>query len=101
MKLEREAVDALGREILDLVQRLRPVIEGSPIPLPGSRGRLAAAISRDLHNAVQALDVAVEELYFQTDSLEAAHLALEVERQPLRSCSRAGLTATSSPIPTA
>jgi PAS domain S-box-containing protein len=81
MKLEREAVDALGREILDLVQRLRPVIEGSPIPLPGSRGRQAAAISRDLHNAVQALDVAVEELYFQTDSLEAAHLALEVERR--------------------
>ncbi len=31
--------------------------------------------------AVEALDAAVEELYFQTDSLEAAHMALEVERR--------------------
>lgn len=79
MKLEREAVDALAREILDLVQRLRPVLNGSPSSWPGSRQ--AAAISRDLAYAVEALDVAVEELYFQTDSLEAAHLALEVERR--------------------
>jgi PAS domain S-box-containing protein len=81
MKLEREAVDALAREILSLIQRLRPVLEGSPRLWPGERTRLAAAMTRDLARAVEALDVAVEELYFQTDSLESAHLALEVERR--------------------
>ena len=81
MKLEREAVDALAREVLDLIQRLRPLLEGTSNSWPGSRGRIAAALARDLGAAVQALDVAVEELYFQTDSLEAAHLALEVERR--------------------
>jgi PAS domain S-box-containing protein len=81
MRLEREAVDALARNVLDLIQRLRPVLEGSPHSWPGGRGRAAASIARDLGAAVQALDVAVEELYFQTDSLEAAHLALEVERR--------------------
>lgn len=81
MKLEREAVDAFAREILDLIQRLRPVLEGSSTSWPRSRSDLAATISRDLRTAVEALDVAVEELYFQTDSLEAAHLALEIERR--------------------
>ena len=81
MRLEREAVDALAHEVLALIQRLQPVLDGSPNSWPGSRGRVAASIARDLGTAVQALDVAVEELYFQTDSLEAAHLALEVERR--------------------
>ena len=81
MRLEREAVDALAREILALIQRLRPVLEGSRTSWPGSRNRLATSISRDLARAVEALDVAVEELYFQTDSLESAHLALDVERR--------------------
>lgn len=81
MKLERGAVDALAREIAGLLERLRPVLEGSGASWPAGRGRLATAISLDLIRAVQALDVAVEELYFQADSLESAHLALEVERR--------------------
>ena len=81
MKLEREAVDAFAREILHLIHRLRPVLEGSSTSWPRSRSDLAVAISRDLATAVEALDFAVEELYFQTDSLEAAHMALEVERR--------------------
>lgn len=81
MNLEREAVDALARDIFHLIQRLRPVIEGRPDAWPRTRGREAAAISRDIASAVRALDVAVEALYYQTDSLEAAHLALEVERR--------------------
>jgi PAS domain S-box-containing protein len=81
MKLEREAVDAFTREILHLIQRLRPVLEGSSTSWPRIRSDLATAISRDLATAVEALDLAVEELYFQTDSLEAAHMALEVERR--------------------
>lgn len=81
MKLEREAVDAFACEVLQLIQRLRPILEGSSTSWPQGRSNLAAAISRDLATAVQALDFAVEELYFQTDSLEVAHMALEVERR--------------------
>ena len=90
MMLERESVDALAREILVLIQRLRPLLEGPPNTWPASRGRAAAALSRDLALAVQALDAAVEELYFQTDSLEAAHLALEVERRAYQELFEAG-----------
>ena len=81
MKLAREAVDGFAREVLDLIRRLRPVLEASPTGWPTARGRLAASISRDLVAAVEALDTAVEELYLQSESLEAAHLALEVERR--------------------
>ena len=81
MKSEREAVDLFARDILNLISRLRPVLEGSPTPWPAGRSRLAADISRDLVKAVAALDVAVEELYFQAESLESAHLALEIERK--------------------
>jgi PAS domain S-box-containing protein len=81
MKHGRETVDAFAREILELIGRLRPVLDDSPTSWPESRGRLAAAISRDLGNAVEALDGAVEELYFQAESLEAAHQALEIERR--------------------
>lgn len=81
MKHGREAVDAFAQEIIQLVQRLRPVLEGSPTVWPETRGRLAAGIARDLSNAVEALDVAVEELYFQAESLESAHQALEIERR--------------------
>jgi PAS domain S-box-containing protein len=81
VKLEREAVDAFAREVLDLIRRLRPVLEGSPSAWPAARGRLAASISRDLVTAVEALDAAVEELYFQTESLESAYVALEIERR--------------------
>ena len=81
MKRGRETVDAFADEILHLIRRLRPLLEGSPTPWPDGRDRLAAAISRDLANAVEALDVAVEELYFQSESLEAAHQALEIERR--------------------
>jgi PAS domain S-box-containing protein len=77
----RETVDAFAGEILQLIRRLRPVLEGSPTSWPDGRGRLAATISRDLANAVEALDVAVEELYFQAESLEAVHQALEIERR--------------------
>jgi PAS domain-containing protein len=62
-------------------KRLRPLLDGSPNAWPGGRGRAAAALSRDLAATVQALDVAVEALYFQADSLEATHMALEVERR--------------------
>ena len=81
MKLEREAVDGFAREILDLIRRLRPVLEASSSTWPAVRGRLAASISRDLVTAVEALDAAVEELYFQTECLESAHAALELERR--------------------
>jgi PAS domain S-box-containing protein len=50
----------------------------------------AADISRDLVKAVAALDVAVEELYFQTESLESAHLALEIERRSYQELSDGG-----------
>jgi PAS domain S-box-containing protein len=81
VKLAREAVDAFAREVLDLTRRLRPVLEDSPTAWPAVRGRLAASISRDLVVAVDALDAAVEALYLQTESLESAHAALEVERR--------------------
>jgi two-component system, cell cycle sensor histidine kinase and response regulator CckA len=81
MKSGRETVDAFAREILQLIIRLRPVLEGSSTSWPVGRGRLAASISRDLATAVEALDAAVEELYFQTESLESAHQALEIERR--------------------
>ena len=81
MKHGREAVEAFAQEILQLVQRLHPVLEGSPTAWPDTRGRLAAAIARDLSTAVEALDVAVEERYFQAESLESAHQALEIERR--------------------
>lgn len=77
----REAVDAFAREVLELIHRLRPVLEASPTAWPAARGRLASSIARDLVTAVQALDAAVEELYFQTESLESAHAALEIERR--------------------
>jgi hypothetical protein len=96
MMLEREAVDALAREILVLIQRLRPQLEGPPNTWPASRGRAAAALSRDLGGAVQALDVAVEALYFQTDGLEAAHMALEVERRAYQELFEAGPVARRS-----
>jgi PAS domain S-box-containing protein len=81
MKSGRETVDQFAREILNLLSRLRPVLEDSGTPWPAARSRLATGISRDLVKAVAALDVAVEELYFQAESLESAHLALEVERK--------------------
>jgi PAS domain S-box-containing protein len=81
VKLARETVDAFAREVLDLIRRLRPVLESSPTAWPAARGRLAATISRDLLTAVEALDAAVEELYLQSETLESAHLALEVERR--------------------
>jgi PAS domain S-box-containing protein len=84
VNLERRAVDGLAQEIRDLVARLRPVIQTGPGAWPRARGQVAAALARDIAAAVQALDVAVEALYFQTDSLEAAHRALEVERRAYR-----------------
>ena len=84
VKLERRAVDGLAQEIRELVARLRPVIQTGPGAWPRARGQVAAGLARDIAAAVQALDVAVEALYFQTDSLEAAHLALEVERRAYR-----------------
>jgi PAS domain S-box-containing protein len=84
VKLEREAVDALARDILELIGRLRPVIQTSTGAWPRTRGQVAARLARDIAAAVRALDVAVEALYFQTESLEAAHLALEVERRAYR-----------------
>jgi len=77
-------VDALARDIQELVGRLRPIIETGPEAWPRARGPVAAGLARDIADAVRALDVAVEALYFQTDSLEAAHLALEVERRAYR-----------------
>lgn len=77
----REAVDAFANEVLQLIRRLRPVIEGSPTVWPNGRGRLATTMARDLAHAVEALDVAVEQLYLQAESLEAAHQALEIERR--------------------
>ena len=81
MKQGRETIDAFAGEVLQLIRRLRPVLEGSPTSWPDGRGRLAATISRDLVKAVQALDVAVEELYFQVENLEAVHQALDIERR--------------------
>ena len=77
----REAVDAFATDVLQLILRLRPVIEGSSTAWPDGRGPRAAAIARDLHKAVEALDIAVEQLYIQAESLEMAHLALEIERR--------------------
>jgi PAS domain S-box-containing protein len=84
VNLERRAVDGLAQEIRELVARLRPVIQTGPGAWPRARGQVADGLARDIAAAVQALDVAVEALYFQTDSLEAAHLALEVERRAYR-----------------
>jgi PAS domain-containing protein len=81
MKSGRETVDAFAAGVHQLIGRLRPALDGSPTAWPDGRGRLAAAISRDLATAVQALDVAVEKLYSQAQSLEAAHQALEIERR--------------------
>ncbi len=77
----RETVDAFAREVIQLIGRLRSALEGSSKAWPDGRGRVVAAISRDLATAVAALDAAVEELYFQAESLEAAHQALEIERR--------------------
>jgi PAS domain-containing protein len=57
------------------------VLEGSSTAWPVGRGPLAAAMALDLARAVDALDVAVEQLYLQADTLEAAHQALEIERR--------------------
>lgn len=57
------------------------MLEESSTAWPAARGRLAASISRDLVTAVEALDAAVEELYVQSESLESAHAALEIERR--------------------
>ena len=84
VSIEREAVDALARDISRVSGRLHPVIEAGTNGWPRARGRTASAISRDLAAAVRALDVAVEALYLQTDSLEAAHMAIEVERRAYR-----------------
>ena len=81
MKPEREAVDQFARDILNLISRLRPVLEDRRTSWPAERSRLATDISRDLVKAVTALDMAVEELYFQAESLESAHVALEIERR--------------------
>ena len=83
VKHGRETVDAFAREVIQLIGRLRGALEGSPQAWPDGRGRQAATISRDLATAVAALDAAVEELYFQAESLEAAHQALEIERRIL------------------
>jgi PAS domain S-box-containing protein len=77
----RETVDAFAGEILQLIRRLRPLLDGTPTPWPEGRGSTAAAISHDLVTAVEALDVAVEKLYFQAESLEWAYQALEIERR--------------------
>jgi PAS domain S-box-containing protein len=90
VKLERDAVYALARDIRALIGRLRPVIEASPGAWPRARGHVAAALARDIAGAVGARDVAVEALYFQTDRLEAAPLALEVERRAYREQFEAG-----------
>ena len=81
MKDGRETVDAFAREVQALVRRLQTVLDASPTAWPQGRGRLATTVSRDLAIAVEALDVAVEELYFQAERLESAHLALEIERR--------------------
>jgi len=81
VKHGREAVDAFATDVLQLVLRLRPVLEGSPTTWPDSRGHRAVAIARDLAKAVDALDIAVERLYVQAESLEMAHQALEIERR--------------------
>lgn len=57
------------------------MLEAGPAFWPSGQGRAAAVLSRDLATAVEALDVPLEELHFQTDSLESAHLALEIERR--------------------
>jgi len=81
VKHGREAVDAFATDVLQLVLRLRPVLEGSPTTWPDSRGHRAVAIARDLAKAVDALDIAVERLYVQAESLAMAHQALEIERR--------------------
>ena len=81
MKAGRDAVAGLARDIIALVQRLRPFLEKSPESWPEGRGPVAAGISRELAAAVEALDAAVEELYGQAESLESAHGALEIERR--------------------
>ena len=81
MKHGRESVDAFATDVLQLILRLRPVLEGSPTAWPDGRGARAAAIARDLAKAVETLDIAVERLYVQAESLEMAHQALEIERR--------------------
>jgi PAS domain S-box-containing protein len=81
VKHGREAVDAFATDVLQLTLRLRPVLEGRPTTWPDGRGPRATAVSRDLVKAVEALDIAVERLYFQAESLEMAHQALEIERR--------------------
>ena len=81
MKHGREAVNAFATDVLQLILRLRPVLEGSPTAWPDGRGPRAVAIARDLAKAVEVLDIAVERLYLQAESLEMAHQALEIERR--------------------
>ena len=81
VKHGREAVDAFATDVLQLTLRLRPVLEGSPTAWPDGRGPRAAAIAQDLLKAVEALDIAVERLYIQAETLEVAHHALEIERR--------------------
>jgi hypothetical protein len=92
VKHGQEAVDAFAAEVLQLVQRLRPVLAGSPTAWPDGRGRRAAAIARDLSRAVEALDNAVGQLYFQAESLEMAHAALEIERRSYQELFEGGRT---------
>ena len=58
-----------------------PSSRAAPPPGPTAAAARAAAIARDLAKAVEALDIAVERLYFQAESLEMAHHALEIERR--------------------
>lgn len=89
--LERETVDTLAREIIGLTHRLRPLLAHVGAEAwPGRRGPDATELALDLAAAVQALDAAVEALYLQTDSLEGAYLALEVERRANRELFEAG-----------
>ena len=81
MKHGRESVDTFATDVLQLILRLRPVLEGSPTAWPDGRGARAAGIAQDLGKAVETLDLAVERLYFQAESLEMAHQVLEIERR--------------------
>jgi hypothetical protein len=92
VKHGRQAVDAFASEVLQLVQRLRPVLAGSTTAWPDGRGSHATAMARDLARAVEPLDIAVEQLYFQAESLEAAHAALEIERRSYQELFEGGRT---------
>ncbi|HET8622157.1 MAG TPA: hypothetical protein VFM14_01210 [Gemmatimonadales bacterium] len=52
------------------------------------------SISRDLAIAVEAFDTAVEELYFQAESLESGHGVLEIERRAYQELFEGGRTDT-------